>query len=48
VRETVEAVNDKIRDAIRRPLSGPPLRLVPYDVERLVGEWRERREQRSR
>jgi hypothetical protein len=43
VRRIVGAVNDKIREAIRRPLSGPPLNLVPYDVERVVAEWREER-----
>ncbi|HWM35967.1 MAG TPA: DUF1992 domain-containing protein, partial [Streptomyces sp.] len=40
-------INDKIRAAIRRPLSGPPLNLTPYDVERVVGEWHERRGQRA-
>jgi hypothetical protein len=41
VREIIAAVNDKIADAIRRPLEGPPLNLMPFDVERVVNDWRE-------
>ena len=41
VRAIVAAVNEKIRDANRKTIAGPPLMLVPYDVERLVREWRE-------
>jgi hypothetical protein len=41
VRRIVEAINDKIREAIRKPLSGPPLDLAPFDVERVVRTWRE-------
>ncbi len=44
VRRIVNGINDKIREALRRPLSGPPLNLTPYDVDRLVAEWREQRE----
>lgn len=40
VREIIAAVNDKISDAIRRPLEGPPLNLMPFDVERVVSDWR--------
>ncbi|HEY3684546.1 MAG TPA: DUF1992 domain-containing protein [Streptosporangiaceae bacterium] len=40
VRRIIEQVNDTIRDAIRRPQTGPPLNLVPYDVDRVVAEWR--------
>jgi hypothetical protein len=47
VRRIVTDVNEKIRAAIRRPLSGPPLNLTPYDVEGVVGEWRQQREQRE-
>ncbi|WP_314172654.1 DnaJ family domain-containing protein [Streptomyces winkii] len=43
VRRIVNAVNDKIREAFRRPMSGPPLNLTPYDVDRVVEEWREGR-----
>ncbi|MFI7450457.1 DUF1992 domain-containing protein [Nonomuraea sp. NPDC049714] len=40
VRLIVNEINDKIRAAIRTGLSGPPLNLMPYDVERIVSEWR--------
>jgi Domain of unknown function (DUF1992) len=43
VRRIVEAVNDKIREANRKTIAGPPLMLVPYDVERILREWREQR-----
>lgn len=45
LRRIVGEINDRIREAIRTGLSGPPLNLVPYDVERLVARWRERRSQ---
>ena len=41
VREIVSAINEKIREANRMGIAGPPLLLVPYDVERVVGEWRQ-------
>jgi hypothetical protein len=40
VRRIVGEINEKIREAIRRPLEGPPLNLVPFDVEVVVREWR--------
>jgi hypothetical protein len=43
VRERIEAINEKIRDAIRMGIRGPELGLLPLDVERLVREWRARR-----
>jgi hypothetical protein len=43
VRLIIGEINDKIREAIRTGLSGPPLNLMPYDVERVVSEWRARR-----
>jgi len=43
VRQIVSAINEKIRDANRKTIAGPPLMLVPYDVERVVREWREQR-----
>jgi predicted metal-dependent hydrolase len=43
VRRIVADINEKIAEAIRRPPSGPPLNLVPYDVERVVRQWRKRR-----
>ncbi|OEU88245.1 molecular chaperone DnaJ [Streptomyces abyssalis] len=48
VRRIVGGINDKIREAIRRPLSGPPLNLTPYDVEGVVAEWREGRDSQAR
>lgn len=41
VRERIEAVNDKIREAIRMGIRGPELNLAPFDVERIVREWRD-------
>jgi hypothetical protein len=42
VRRIIADVNAEILEAIRKPPSGPPLNLMPFDVERVVGEWRER------
>jgi Domain of unknown function (DUF1992) len=42
VRELVADLNAKIRDANRRGIRGPSLMLVPYDVERVVRDWRRR------
>jgi hypothetical protein len=39
-RRIVEEINEKIRDAIVRPLAGPPLNLVPLNVERTMACWR--------
>jgi Domain of unknown function (DUF1992) len=41
VRKIISAINEKIREANRNVIEGPPLMLVPYDVERVVREWRE-------
>lgn len=46
VRRIVTAVNEKIDAAVRRPPEGPPLNLVPFDVERAVADWRSRRGER--
>ena len=43
MRQVISAINDKIREANRKTIAGPPLMLVPYDVERVVREWREQR-----
>ncbi|MEU6711150.1 DUF1992 domain-containing protein [Nonomuraea sp. NPDC046802] len=43
VRQIVEDINDKIRKAIRTAMSGPPLNLMPFDVEEIVSEWRRSR-----
>jgi len=40
VRDRIEAINDKIRDAIRRGIRGPDFNLMPFKVERIVAEWR--------
>ena len=40
VRQVVEEINARIREAIRTGLSGPPLNLLPYDVDKIVAEWR--------
>ena len=41
VRRIISAINDKIREANRKVIAGPSLMIVPYDVERVVREWRE-------
>ncbi|MGA4842282.1 DUF1992 domain-containing protein [Streptomyces sp. G45] len=41
-RDLVTALNDKMREALRRPPPGPPLGLTPYDVEEVARAWRER------
>jgi hypothetical protein len=43
VRQIVAAINAKIVDGNRKAASGPPLNLAPFDVERVVRRWRERR-----
>lgn len=42
VRRIMSDINDKIVEANRKPLAGPPLNLAPFDVERVVREWRKR------
>jgi hypothetical protein len=42
VRRIVVAINAKIVEANRKAASGPPLNLVPFDVERVVRRWRQR------
>jgi hypothetical protein len=42
VRRIMSDINDKIVEANRKPLAGPPLNLAPFDVERAVRDWRER------
>lgn len=43
VREVVDELNDRISDWIRFPLGGPPVQVVPVDVEMVVERWREDR-----
>jgi hypothetical protein len=47
VRRIVEELNDRIREANRKPLDGPPSTSMPVDVEQVVDRWRERRAARS-
>ena len=42
VRRIVADINRKIVEGNRKAASGPPLNLMPFDVERVVGAWRER------
>ncbi|WP_326691296.1 MULTISPECIES: DUF1992 domain-containing protein [unclassified Streptomyces] len=43
VRAILTEINAKIAEAVRRPPDGPPHRLVPFDVESAVREWRSAR-----
>jgi len=43
VRRIILDINEKIREANRKTIEGPPLMLVPFDVERVVRDWREPR-----
>jgi hypothetical protein len=36
----IEAVNERIRAANRVAIAGPPVTLVPYDVDELLAWWR--------
>lgn len=47
VRRILDVINEKIEAAIRRPPPGPPLNRGPFDVERTVAEWHERRQERA-
>jgi hypothetical protein len=42
VRRILAAINRKIVEGNRKAASGPPLNLMPFDVDRVVGHWRER------
>jgi hypothetical protein len=42
-RRIMADINGKINQALRKPLSGPPLNLAPFDVDRVVRKWREMR-----
>ncbi|MEU9502263.1 DUF1992 domain-containing protein [Streptomyces sp. NPDC048196] len=42
LRRILTAVNERIRAALRTPLEGPPLNLVPFDIDEQAGKWRER------
>jgi Domain of unknown function (DUF1992) len=42
VRRIVADINARIREGNRKAASGPPLNLTPFDVERVVRDWRRR------
>ncbi|HYN18236.1 MAG TPA: DUF1992 domain-containing protein [Actinomycetes bacterium] len=41
VRRIVAHINHRILEGNRKAASGPRLNLVPFDVERVVGDWRD-------
>jgi hypothetical protein len=43
VRRIMADINRKILEGNRKAASGPPLNLMPFDVDRVVRTWRERR-----
>jgi hypothetical protein len=47
-RRIVADINARIVEGNRKAASGPPLNLMPFDVEAVVGSWRERRASRER
>ncbi|GAA2403551.1 DnaJ family domain-containing protein [Nonomuraea africana] len=40
VRRILEEINEKIIEGNRKAMSGPPLNLMPYDIEEFLDEWR--------
>ena len=44
VRRIVADINGKIVEGNRKAASGPPLNLMPFDVDCVVGDWRQRRQ----
>ncbi|MGY5125573.1 DnaJ family domain-containing protein [Streptomyces nigrescens] len=43
LRRMLTAVNERISAALRTPLEGPPLNLVPFDIDEVARKWREQR-----
>jgi len=41
LRDHVEALNERIRNANRVAQSGPPTTLMPLDIDRLLSRWRD-------
>ncbi|AWN30844.1 MULTISPECIES: DUF1992 domain-containing protein [unclassified Streptomyces] len=41
LRRILTAVNERISAALRTPLDGPPLNLVPFDIDEVARKWRE-------
>ncbi len=48
VRRIVADINARIVEGNRKAASGPPLNLMPFDVEAVVRSWHERRAARDR
>ncbi|MCL6301542.1 DUF1992 domain-containing protein [Streptomyces kronopolitis] len=44
LRRILSEINERIRAALRAPLDGPPLRLVPFDIEEAARTWRREHE----
>ncbi|UYB38899.1 DUF1992 domain-containing protein [Streptomyces sp. Je 1-4] len=42
LRRILTAVNERISAALRTPLEGPPLNLVPFDIDEVARKWQER------
>ncbi|WP_438484661.1 DUF1992 domain-containing protein [Streptomyces sp. S186] len=42
LRRILTEINDRIRTALAAPQEGPPLNLVPYNIEEEARKWRER------
>ncbi|MGX1849237.1 DUF1992 domain-containing protein [Streptomyces sp. NBC_01456] len=40
LRRILSEINERIRAALRAPLDGPPLHLVPFDIEEAARTWR--------
>lgn len=47
VRQILTEINDRIREALRRPPEGPPLNLGLFDVEKAVADWHAARAEAS-
>lgn len=43
VRGLISDINDRIREANRQGIHGPSLMLMPFDVDRVVRDWRRQR-----
>ncbi|WP_017556056.1 DnaJ family domain-containing protein [Nocardiopsis baichengensis] len=41
-RRIIAGINEQIVRTVRFPTSGPPLNMMPFDVEEVVAEWREK------
>lgn len=39
-RHIIEAINERLLDAVRKPLDGPSVYVPPYDVEAVLARWR--------